>query len=116
MRRRGVSGRVSSVLILFVLTVFVSFMALSEVRMPEASGKDVKKNGDLVIDCSHMDQGYVMVKSKKTKTFLTVSRGIVIVNCDCSCKLKILFERIKCRIIERNSVEEGLEFSAFIDD
>ena len=72
MRRRGVSGRVSSVLILFVLTVFVSFMALSEVRMPEASGKDVKKNGDLVIDCSHMDQGYVMVKSKKTNKRLKV--------------------------------------------
>lgn len=40
--------------------------------MPEASGKNVKKNGDLVIDCSHMDQGYVMVKGKKTNKRLKV--------------------------------------------
>lgn len=32
----------------------------------------VKRNGDLTIDCSHMDQGYVMVKGKTTSKRLKV--------------------------------------------
>ena len=41
-------------------------------NLPEASGKTVKKDGKLTIDCSHMDQGYVMVKGKQSSKRLKV--------------------------------------------
>jgi hypothetical protein len=65
MRRKGYSRRLSSVFILFVFAVFAFCVAFAEIRMPQ-TGKTVKTNGDLSVDCSHMDEGYVMVKGKKT--------------------------------------------------
>ena len=46
--------------------IALATLSLADVLMPE-SGKKTKKNGSLVIDYSHMDQGYVMVKSQKGK-------------------------------------------------
>ena len=51
----------------FVLTA----ICFAEVLMP-ASGKKTKKDGSLVVDYTHMDQGYVMVKSPKGKKKLKV--------------------------------------------
>ena len=65
--KRGLIACISLLLIACVLIV-----SLAEVRMPEASGEKVKKDGDLTIDCSHMDQGYIMVKGKKGKKRLKV--------------------------------------------
>lgn len=45
---------------------------------PESPGTDVKSDGKLVIDDSHVDQGYVMVKSAEPMSHglkLTISRG-----------------------------------------
>ena len=58
--------------LLMILAVFLACVSLADLLMPEASGKTVKKNGKLVIDCSHMDQGYVMVRASKTKKKLKV--------------------------------------------
>lgn len=35
-------------------------------NLPEATGKNVKKDGKMTIDCSNMSEGYVMVKGKKS--------------------------------------------------
>jgi len=64
--------RLASFFLFFLALLIIVSLSLGEVRMPEASGDSVKKNGDLVVDCSHMDQGYVMVKGKKTKKKLKV--------------------------------------------
>ena len=44
----------------------------SGMNMPEASGKTVKKDGKMTIDCSNMSEGYIMVKAKKTSKKLRV--------------------------------------------
>ncbi len=72
MGRLNKSRHFSSVFILLTVVLLITCVTLAEVRMPEATGKDVKKNGDLVVDCSNMDQGYVMVKGKKTSKRLKV--------------------------------------------
>ena len=41
-------------------------------KLPEATGKTVKKDGKMIIDCSNMDEGYIMVKAKKTEKKLRV--------------------------------------------
>ena len=56
-----------------ILVACVAFAAVSAgLNLPEASGKTVKKDGKMTIDCSHMDQGYIMVKSKKSSKRLKV--------------------------------------------
>lgn len=52
--------------------------------MPEASGVSVKKDGDLTIDCSNSDQGYVMVKAKTSdkRYKLRVTTGSTSLNYD----------------------------------
>ncbi|MBQ9252990.1 MAG: transglutaminase family protein [Clostridia bacterium] len=55
---------------LALLFVLISF-SFADVLMP-STGKQTKKNGGLVIDYSHMDDGYVMVKSAKGKKKLKV--------------------------------------------
>ena len=35
-------------------------------NLPEATGKAVKKDGKMTVDCSNMSEGYLMVKAKKT--------------------------------------------------
>ncbi len=59
-------------LLLFVLCV----LCFAEVLMPSA-GKTKKKDGALTIDCSHMSEGYVMVKGAKSskKQKLIVKSG-----------------------------------------
>ena len=50
-----------------ILVACAAFMAMAiGLNLPEASGKTVKKDGKMTIDCSHMDQGYIMVKGKKS--------------------------------------------------
>ena len=61
---------ICAVLILAALAAFMAFAI--GLNLPEASGKTVKKDGKMVIDCSHMDQGYVMVKGKKSNKRLKV--------------------------------------------
>lgn len=56
-----------------ILAALAAFMAFAfGINLPEASGKTVKKDGKMVIDCSHMDQGYIMVKGKQSKKRLKV--------------------------------------------
>ena len=61
-----------SLVLLFVLCV----MCFAEVLMP-ATGKTTKKDGALTIDCSHMSEGYVMVRGAKgsKKQKLLVKNG-----------------------------------------
>ena len=63
MQRGKVTRRLVAAVVLLAVALSVLF-SQAEIRMPEATGKTVKKNGDLTIDCSNMDQGYVMVKAK----------------------------------------------------
>jgi len=51
-----------ALLLFFVLSTF----CFADVLMPETGSKN-KKNGSLVVDYSHMDQGYVMIKGAKGK-------------------------------------------------
>ena len=56
-----------------ILVACVAFTVIAiGLNLPEASGKTVKKDGKLTIDCSHMDQGYIMVKGKKSSKRLKV--------------------------------------------
>ena len=52
-----------AVLLIVLIVTAVSF---SELLLPK-TGKKTKSKDGLTIDCSHMDQGYVMVKSAKSK-------------------------------------------------
>ena len=62
--------------ILFAALILVACAAVIVVaigiNLPEATGKTVKKDGKMTIDCSNMSEGYVMVKSKKTSKRLKV--------------------------------------------
>ena len=35
-------------------------------NLPKATGKTVKKDGKITVDCSNMSEGYIMVKGKKS--------------------------------------------------
>ncbi len=71
MRKGTLSRRLSFVFALLLFIALILCLALGEIRMPE-TGKNVKKNGDLTVDCSHMSEGYVMVKAKKSSKKLKV--------------------------------------------
>ena len=47
-------------------------IAATGLHLPKATGKSVKSNGKLTIDCSNMSEGYIMVKAKKTSKKLRV--------------------------------------------
>ena len=68
MRRTGTLRRIFLPLIALVL-LFACASAghamSAEAVWPEASGKKVDKDGKLVVDLSHKDQGYVMVRVSK---------------------------------------------------
>ena len=49
-----------------MLFIVLASLSVGEVLMPE-NGKKTKKNGDMTIDYSHMNDGYVMVKAAKGK-------------------------------------------------
>lgn len=71
MRRRE-AGKpwVLSVVSLLLALILVT-ASFSELLLPK-SGKKTKKDNDLTVDYSHMDQGYVMVKAAKSKKKLKV--------------------------------------------
>ena len=70
--RRGTDWKRFLIQCVSLALLFVMMpMSFGEVLMPEA-GKKTKKNGSLTIDYTHMDQGYVMVKSAKGKKKLKV--------------------------------------------
>ncbi|MBR2822142.1 MAG: transglutaminase domain-containing protein [Clostridia bacterium] len=48
------------------LVYLICVLSFAEVLMPQ-TGKKTKKNGSLVVDISNMDEGYVMVRGKKSK-------------------------------------------------
>ena len=50
-------------LILVICAAIVVFAV--GLNLPEATGKTVKKDGKLTIDCSNMSEGYIMVKTNK---------------------------------------------------
>ena len=41
-------------------------VAACGLNLPEATGQTVKTDGKMIIDCSNMSEGYIMVKAKKT--------------------------------------------------
>ena len=50
-----------------VLVVCAALVAVAlGLNLPEATGKTVKKDGKMTVDCSNMSEGYLMVKAKKT--------------------------------------------------
>ena len=50
-----------------VLVVCAALIAVAlGLNLPEATGKAVKKDGKMTVDCSNMSEGYLMVKAKKT--------------------------------------------------
>ena len=59
------------VLLIFAVSAALAVIAIG-VNLPEASGKTVKKNGKMTIDCSNMEQGYIMIKSKECSKRLKV--------------------------------------------
>ena len=50
-------GRKLGLLVAFALVICAAIFSLAEVLMPEASGTDVKKDGNLTVDCSHSADG-----------------------------------------------------------
>ena len=61
------SGRDRAIpLAILALVLALTAMCLGEILLPE-TGKKTKSKDGLTIDCSHMDQGYVMVKGAKSK-------------------------------------------------
>ena len=67
------------------LVLFLAVLALSaaELLMPE-TGKKTKKNGDMTVDMSHMEDGYIHVKATKGKKKykLRMKKGDVTLNYD----------------------------------
>ncbi len=55
----------------FVLCAAIMLTAIG-LNLPKATGKSVKKDGKMTIDCSNMSQGYIMVKAKKTSKRLKI--------------------------------------------
>ncbi len=53
------------------LVIVLTSICFAEVLMPQ-SGKKTKKNGSLTIDYTHMEEGYILVKSAKGKKKLKV--------------------------------------------
>ena len=71
MRRRMDWRKILIQCVSIALFLALGLICFAEVLMPE-TGSKTKKNGGLVIDYSHMDQGYVMVKAAKGKKKLKV--------------------------------------------
>ena len=68
------SGRkrliICAALALFVCAVIIA--AATGLKMPEATGKTVRKDGKITVDCSNMSEGYIMVKGKKSSKRLKI--------------------------------------------
>lgn len=58
---------------LILILCIMGIVAAIGLRFPQATGKSVKKDGKMIIDCSNMSEGYIMVKTaKKTSKKLRV--------------------------------------------
>lgn len=64
--------RVVITLISLVLLLVFCVSSFADILLPEASGTKIREDGTLTVDCSHMDQGYIMVKGPKTKKRLKI--------------------------------------------
>ena len=59
------------VTLILVICAAIVVVAIG-LKLPEASGKTIKKDGKMTIDCSNMSEGYIMVKAKKSSKKLKV--------------------------------------------
>ena len=57
---------------LILVVCAAAIVAAIGLNLPEATGKTVKKDGKMTVDCSNMSEGYIMVKAKKTTKKLRV--------------------------------------------
>ncbi len=58
---------------MLILTLCAAIIAAAiSLNLPKATGKSVKKDGKMIVDCSNMSQGYIMVKAKKTSKKLKI--------------------------------------------
>ena len=68
------SGRkrliICAALALFVCAVIIA--VATGLKLPEATGKTVRKDGKITVDCSNMSEGYIMVKGKKSSKRLKI--------------------------------------------
>jgi len=56
-----------TVCVALILVVCAALVAAAiGLNLPEATGKSVKKDGKMTVDCSNMSEGYIMVKGKKS--------------------------------------------------
>ena len=63
----GMSKKRRFVFVALILAVCAAVVAIAiGLKLPEATGKKVKKDGKMTIDCSNMSEGYIMVKGKKS--------------------------------------------------
>ena len=61
---------ICAALALFVCAVIIA--AATGLKLPEATGKTVRKDGKITVDCSNMSEGYIMVKGKKSSKRLKI--------------------------------------------
>ena len=59
------------VTLILVICAAIVVVAIG-LKLPEATGKTIKKDGKMTIDCSNMSEGYIMVKAKKSSKKLKV--------------------------------------------
>lgn len=59
-------------LISAMLLLMLCVSAMADLLIPSADGTEVLTSGDLTVDCSHMDQGYIMVKGPASNKRLKV--------------------------------------------
>ena len=69
--RMGRTRFIICVALVLVVCAAIAAVAIG-LNLPEATGKAVKKDGKMTIDCSNMTEGYIMVKGKASKKRLKV--------------------------------------------
>ena len=63
--RMGKTRLAICVTLILVICAAIVVAAIG-LNLPEATGKTIKKDGKMTIDCSNMSEGYIMVKGKKS--------------------------------------------------
>ena len=69
--RMGKTRFIVCATLILVLCAAIIAVAIG-LKLPQATGKSVKKDGKMTVDCSNMSEGYIMVKAKKTTKKLRV--------------------------------------------
>jgi hypothetical protein len=69
--RMGRTRFIICVALVLVVCAAIAAVAIG-LNLPEATGKAVKKDGKMTVDCSNMTEGYIMVKGKASKKRLKV--------------------------------------------